>query len=419
MSDKGKKDIDLTRYVALGDSITSGYTDGALFYYGQQNSYPKLISDQFKLLSDCVFKQPLMNLGSVGVGFSGNARLVMKPGTDNSIGYLAPQGDLQALSENNYSTQGPFNNMGVPAAKVISLLKPGLGNSLNGPGNYNPFFTRMTSNPISASALSDTLVMRPTFFSLFIGNNDILTFALSGATSDSITPSSGPAGIGFKESINAIVNALTVNGAKGVIANIPAIDSLPYFTVIPNNGLVLNADSIFVLNEKYKDKNMLFQHGKNPFVIYESAAGNSEVRQMKKGEMVLFDVLLDPEKELFMKAVKPIPKKYILTNSEIAKIKNATNEYNDIIKSMVIEKDLAFVDIYSMMNEVKLKNTYNVESLSINNKKRSGFSLDGLHPNALGQALLANEFIKAINLTYELNIPLVKMMKYKRKILPV
>ena len=74
MNAAGKKNIDVTRYVALGDSITSGYTDGALSYYGQLNSYPKLIADQFKLIGGGIFKQPLIDPNSVGVGFSGTGK---------------------------------------------------------------------------------------------------------------------------------------------------------------------------------------------------------------------------------------------------------------------------------------------------------------------------------------------------------
>src|SRR6266404_3421872 len=102
MNASGKKNIDVTRYVALGDSITSGYTDGALSYYGQKNAYPKLIADQFKLIGGGDFKQPLIKHDSVGVGFSGNSRLVLKEKMGNKIlSYLEPHGDLSLFSENN------------------------------------------------------------------------------------------------------------------------------------------------------------------------------------------------------------------------------------------------------------------------------------------------------------------------------
>ncbi len=419
MNKAGKKNIDVTRYVALGDSITSGYTDGALSYYGQQNAYPKLIADQFKLMGGGNFKQPLMDPNSVGIGFSGNSRLVLNGKFNHRVlSYLEAQGDLSAFSKNNYSSQGPFNNMGVPAAKTISLLTSGLANIINGAGNYNPFFTRMVYDVEHSSVLSDTLLMEPTFFTLFVGGNDVFRFALSGGISDSITPSLGGSGIGFNESLFAIVNALTANGAKGAIANIPDPDSIPFFTAIPYNGLELDHDGVLALNTKYIKLGLTFSEGKNPFVIYDTATDPPSIRQLKDGEMILCDVFLDPDKELFLKGLTPIPKEYILTISEIGKIQTAIKGYNDIIKTIAKEKGLAFVDVHAMTYDVKTKNTYNSRSLGLNFEKGSAFSLDGLHPNALGQALLANEFIKAINETYETEIPFVKIIKYKRKILP-
>ncbi len=38
---------DFSKYVALGNSLTAGYSDGALFRSGQENAYPKLLADQF------------------------------------------------------------------------------------------------------------------------------------------------------------------------------------------------------------------------------------------------------------------------------------------------------------------------------------------------------------------------------------
>ena len=33
---------DLTKYVAVGNSLTAGYADGALYITGQNNSYPNM-----------------------------------------------------------------------------------------------------------------------------------------------------------------------------------------------------------------------------------------------------------------------------------------------------------------------------------------------------------------------------------------
>src|ERR1035437_2033027 len=136
-----KGDINVTRFVSIGNSITSGYADGALYYEGQQNSFVNLLSEQFKLIGGGDFKQPLMNAGSIGVGADGNAPFKLDYFTDClGVTSLMPvpkaaQGDVSAFSTNVFSAQGPFNNMGVPGAKAIDIATVGYGT----PSVGNPF----------------------------------------------------------------------------------------------------------------------------------------------------------------------------------------------------------------------------------------------------------------------------------------
>ncbi|MGB5394753.1 MAG: G-D-S-L family lipolytic protein, partial [Lutimonas sp.] len=40
---------DFNSYVSIGNSLTAGYTDNALFKAGQTNSFPNLLSQKFAL----------------------------------------------------------------------------------------------------------------------------------------------------------------------------------------------------------------------------------------------------------------------------------------------------------------------------------------------------------------------------------
>lgn len=392
------EELDVSCYVALGDSITSGYSDGALYYSGQQFSYANILAGHLKELGCETFRQPLMPEHSPGIDPLGNSRLVLKLQNtalkNYELAYLAQQGDMNALSQNVYVAQGPFNNMGVPGAKITTLLAPGFGNPSNGPGNYNPFFTRMASSPSSASILSDSLQLHPTFFSLFIGNNDALAYALSGGTSNSITPLEGTAGTGFEGSLNQIINSLMANGAKGIIATLPSIEFIPYFTCIPYNG-AKNQDA---------------------FLVNDPATG---IHPLEEGDFVLMDVLLDPDKILYLKSERPLPKKYVLTKTEIKKVKDAIIGYNAAIRKVATEKNLALVDIYSLMLTSQPDRVYNSSTYSLDYKRRGVFSLDGLHPNAFGQSIIANEMIRAIRAKYDVDIPPVRTLQFPALHFPV
>jgi hypothetical protein len=288
-----KGDIDVSNYVAIGNSITSGFADAALYYDGQMVSYPNLMAEQFKQIGGGEFRQPLVPQASAGIGSSGNARSVLGYKTDcKGVSGLSPvpfaqTGDFSIFTT-NISAQGPFNNMGIPGAKVITTVFPGYGNPANGPGNYNPFFTRILapSEFATASMLSKSAAQNPTFFSVFIGNNDVLAYALAGGAADAITPSAGPPGVGFDASYDAIINTMTANGAKGVVGSIPDVTGIPFATTIPYNGLTLDATQAGQLSAAYAPLGISFHEGSNAFMIMDSSAPGGR-RQIRSNEYVL------------------------------------------------------------------------------------------------------------------------------------
>ena len=232
---------DFSTYVALGNSLTAGFTDNALFISGQQNSFPNLLSQKFALVGGGSFTQPLMvdNFGGISIGGSRiiEPRLIFNGAgpapIESVIGPISVGTDLL----NNPS--GPFNNLGVPGAKSFHLLAPGYGNLGNvSLGLANPYAVRLTGATPDASILSLAAAQNPSFFSLWIGNNDVLGYALSGGDgTDPITPVDGPPGVGFNQTYGALVQTLTTGGSQGVVANIPDVTSIPHFTTVPFNPL--------------------------------------------------------------------------------------------------------------------------------------------------------------------------------------
>ena len=412
-----KGSLDLSNYVAIGNSISAGYADNALYYGGQEASYPNLIAQQLKLAGAGNFKQPYVDASSVGIGVNQNARLALAPASDCSGAIsLAPvaianEGDFNIFTT-SVAAQGPFNNMAIPGAKAITAIYPGYGNPANGPGNFNPFFTRMTANPASASILGDAAAQNPSFFTLSIGNDDVYGYALSGGAYDAITPSVGPAGYGFDESVDVIAGTLLATGAKGVIANIPNISSIPYFTTIPYNGLVIDEQTAAALSAAYAPLGISFQAGANGFII-EDASAPGGMRQIQSGEMVLLSIPQDSLKCGGWGSMKPIPNQFVLTATEISDVNSAVSAYNTKLKSLADANGLAFVDVNAFMNTVKTGIMYNGVGINAAFVAGGAFSLDGVHLTPLGNALLANAFIKAINSKYGSTIPQVDATRYK------
>src|SRR5690606_38890734 len=61
---------DFSNFVALGNSLTAGFTDGDLFQAGQQNSLPNILASQFVEVGGGEFTHPLMgdNIGGLVLG---------------------------------------------------------------------------------------------------------------------------------------------------------------------------------------------------------------------------------------------------------------------------------------------------------------------------------------------------------------
>lgn len=234
---------DFSNFVSVGNSLTAGYADGTVYLEGQKYSYPNILADKFSHVGGGSFTQPLVNDNIGGLILNGtqipsfDTRLVL---TGNPLGPVN-LAETPTTEVSNILT-GPFNNVSAPGAKSFHLLSDSYGN-VSGilTGTANPYFVRMASSP-SATMLGDAVAQDPTFFSLWIGNNDILSFATSGGVGIDQLGNPNPATHGpnditdptlFHGTYDALLSGLTANGAKGVVMNLPSVTSIPYFTTVP------------------------------------------------------------------------------------------------------------------------------------------------------------------------------------------
>jgi hypothetical protein len=418
---------DFSKYISIGNSLMAGYADGALYHSGQINSIPNLIAGQLKTVGAGQFVQPLVP-SEYGVAYPGSTpKLILGYVTDcsNTVS-LGPKpdeaGSMAPLAPVGYSV----DNFAVPGAKSFHILAPGYGNPaglLTNPPSANPYFFRFASSA-SASVLSDALAANATFFTMWLGDNDVLSYALSGGMGDTIT---SPAF--FQTVMGAILQELTANGAKGIISTIPDVTAIPFFTTIPYNGLVLTQSEADSVNMAMTLYGLPFHYtaGQNPFLIADSTSPNPifKVRQMVLGELVLLSVPQDSLKCLGMGIINkltfrpyPIPKQYILNLSDITKLQTATTAYNQIIAALAAHFGLGVVDMNSKLKELQKGIIWDGITLNTTFVTGGAFSLDGIHLNPRGCALAANYFIQAINAKYSSNIPLVDITNHHGIIFP-
>jgi len=386
-----------SKFVMIGGTFSSGYTDDALYFEGQQNSIGYYISQSLNNAGLSLFNQPLVSEGSVGLSTTGLSRLILGYKTDClNITSLSPvrettMGDASIL--NTIYSGIPYNNMGIPGLRLTDL-------SNSSYANENPYYSRMASSA-GATVLSDITSVNASLFSVFIGLDDFMPYIKSGAKEDSL-----PHLTVFENAYRELIYAMTLNGAKGVISTIPDPTSSPYFTTIPWNGLTLDSANNATLNNIYNPLGFYFEIGSNPFMIEDPAANNIfGVRPMVEEELMLLSVPLDSVKCHKMGTLYPLRNEFILTNSELDEIRTRISEVNSIIRSIASEFNLALVEADVFFADLESGFAYNGINMGPAFISGGAYGLDGLRFNARTNALFANQFIRAINNKYNATFP--------------
>ncbi len=442
---------DYSKFVSVGNSLTAGYTDGALFIAGQENSLPNILAQQFSLVGGGDFTQPLMNDNLGGILLGGN---VIIPNRLIFNGSSPVRLEGNATTELTSPLSGSFNNMGVPGAKSFHLLAPGYGNIAGvQTGQANPYFVRFASDA-NATVIGDAVAQQPTFFSLWIGNNDVLAYATSGGAGVNQEGNFDPSTYGgnditdpnvFAQVYSGLVDALTAGGAKGIVANIPNVTTIPYFTTVPynpvpldeataggvnqayaqyNGGLLQAEAAQLITSEEREARTINFTAGQNAVVIEDeyltdlSALGLPSLRQTTAEDLVVLPAasfigtVVNNNPQLINGVTVPLGDQWVLVTEEQQDVAEATTAFNQTIEAVALQEGLAFVDAFTILNEVSTGAEFDEFVLNSNLVTGGAFSLDGVHPTARGYAYLANKFIDALDATYETKLPKVKAGDY-------
>lgn len=425
--------MDMSRYVALGGMHTSGMADGALYTSAQENSYPAILAQQFKLVGGTDFRQPLVQ-SETGVGYdythaNFNSKYILKnytlcnaekallpvlysTGADESILGLQPVPPFSVVVTNTIGSPSVhFNNMAVPGMRAFQADQTTFGDK-NILISQNPFYARFASAPGLSTVLQDAASQNPSFFTLWPGVDDMLIYAMIGADEmlDSITTSSY-----LDASVKNTVSKLIATTPNGVIANVPDFFDMPYFTTIPWNGLRLTQEEADALNASYAGA-LHFEAGINPFVVKDGAT----TRLALPTDYILLSV---PQDSILCAGwgsaqLKPLADKYVITNAEATLLKNAVKSYNAALLKIATENNLAFADMNAFLKSFHVPSVFNGVAFSSDFISGQFFSLDGITFTPRGNALCANEIIKVINTKYNCTIPMADVNKYHGIVFP-
>jgi|LGVF01.1.fsa_nt_gb hypothetical protein len=292
--------VDYTKYVSIGNSLTAGYADGGLYHDAQTMSFPAIIASK---IGDATFSQP--DMSDAGSGYMYYNPLSPSPGQAYpDADWLAygmattPDEQLAALMALPKAKM-PVSNIGVPGIRAVDMGLPGYG-------AVNPYMGRMVDNAeLGSKKYVDILqdnVVDATFFTFWLGNNDVLGFATSGGVYGEMGDVNSPAyrmnGLPdlsiFALNYEFMTDLLVEK--RGIMSTIPPVTVAPFFTYVGpqvhaavngNPNYILDDNQAAVLNEIYaaagytsSDENPIFIKGQNFPIIKTGPGGQMLVRQL-------------------------------------------------------------------------------------------------------------------------------------------
>lgn len=392
--------VDFTKYVALGDSLTAGYASGGLAKFYQEHSYPAILARQFGRAD---FQQPLVS--DPGIAPVLTLQRLLDPQTRQVVPVLAPSGTTPGQPI-NATYQGIYNNLGIPGSKTGDLLtKTGnITKLLSGNIDQNTVmydivlrYPKIPGTNTDGTALNQAIAARPTFLTVWIGNNDVLGAALAAVPIDGVTMT--PVAT-FQQQYRTLLSTLRAQlpTTKIVVANIPNVTAIPFVTTVKPYVFTPQGQKVYLQADT----------GPLTDADYVTLQGSSLIAQgygiPGSGRPPLPDGGIVGGQ--FVSGV-------VLRAAEVAAINARIAQLNAVIAQEAAAVGAPVVDVNRIFNDI-LEHGYMLGGVKLTPAFLTGgiFSYDGVHPQRLGYALVANEFVKLINASFGTRVPQVNLQKY-------
>ena len=500
-----KGSADFTKFVAVGNSFVAGMQSFALFNTSQANSMARIMAKQFETVGGpTTFNQP--DIGSVNgynpinsiPGVIKLGRLILfdpdgPTGSRSAAPYPSAYPGAAAVTcpsavpatpplPSPYNTadlptafggnKAALNNFGVPLIYTGQAVLPDTGNPAS--PYYSGLWARFASAPGVKSIAQDAAAAAGTFYLIWLGFDDVLLYAATGA--DAVSAGTYPmtSSAAFNGAYDGVMaTLLTGTTFKGVVGNVPNFTSLPYFYTVPWNTITLNAatattlttnlstnynlfleamvtNTIITAAERDKRK-LTFVAGKNGVLLSDdvgySAGGLTDLtpymtgpyaglapyalaRQATSTDLVplaagsVLGTCNGGNPSAVWGVSFPLPDKYILTGAETTAILTRTGEFNAKISATVTANStrLALADVNKGYADFVTARAAVSDGVTITPSfapPTGAWSEDGLHPNSRGYAFTANIFIDAINTKFTAVIPKASLASYLGTGLPI
>jgi hypothetical protein len=249
------------------------------------------------------------------------------------------------------------------------------------------------------------MALDPTFAMVWIGNNDVLGAATSGVVIDGVTLTPVAQ---FSSALSAVIQTLRRGAPPGqsrtliVLATLPDVTTIPFVNTIPP----------VVVNPATRQP-VLGPNGQPIPLIGPQGPLSANDRVLLTATTLLAQGIGIPA------AVggtnQPLPDSAVLSAAEVATIQARVAALNNVIRNAVGgSPEMALADINALLNQAAATGVQVGGNIVLTTDFLTGgiFSYDGVHPTPLGNALAANEFIRAINERFNADVPPVDLIPF-------
>jgi len=376
------------RYVAIGTSVSMGIQSDGVYYATQQHAWPALLAHQAFAPS---FTQPL----------------ITGPGCYSPL--IAPLQFQRRLSGAQYpnilpsdqtcslfgSITLPTNDVAIDGATTYAALRITVDSTNAAPANVESDQRKRLYRAVLApkkSQVSSMVAQNPTLVSVELGANEVLRAVTGGI----LVPASAyrqpdgtftyyPIAL-WQPQYDEVIDSVAKTGAKALLVSVPQI---------------VNLVGVYPGDDFYQQAAAFQQFG---VIVNADCQGNTnQIFAFAK----VFTALASPKPANFSCTNNPTAADFILTQADTAALAGQIRQMNAHISDLATQHGWAYLDLNTALASfVAVKSHFSLSAfLGCTRPFGQYTSLDGIHPSADGQQLIANAAADALNQHYNFAIP--------------
>ena len=384
-----------TTYVSIGTSVSMGVQSDGVYYATQQHAWPALLAHQAfagkfsePLIAGPGCYSPLI----APIQFQRRLSGAQYPSISTTTN---PPGDQVCALLGG--TTLPTNNVAIDGATTYAALRVTPETTAVAPTTVEPDQRKRLYKAVllpKNSQVTEMMAQKPTLVSVELGANEVLRTVTGGI----VVPAQAyrqpdgtftyyPVAL-WQPQYDAIVDSVAKTGAKALLVSVPLIPSL--VGVYPGDDFFQQAAAfqqfgIIVNSDCQGNNNLIYAFGK------------------------VLTALGSPKPYNFSCTDNPSAADFILTQSDTAFVDDIIRQMNDHISAQASSHGWAYLDLNTSLGGFVANKTHFslVNFLQCDRPFGQYISLDGIHPTADGQQMIANAAATALNGKYGFEIPLV------------